>query len=88
MCVDALQSGTANSALKPSKKLGTAHQDYSNIYPTRFNFTQIILFGNCSICFGWYLHPSSGAHKTVPTTSDICHTVIAICRYREELELV
>jgi len=23
------------------------------------------LSGNCSTCFGWYLHPSSGAHTTV-----------------------
>jgi len=22
---------------------------------------------NCSTCFGWYLHPSSGAHITVST---------------------
>ena len=26
---------------------------------------------NCSTCFGWYLHPSSGAHTTVST----CQTV-------------
>jgi hypothetical protein len=31
-------------------------------------------------CFGWYLHPSSGAHTTVPTASGICHTVTATCR--------
>jgi len=55
---------------------------YSNIYPTRCNFTQFILSGNCSTCFGWYLHPSSGARTTVSTASGICQTVIAICRYR------
>ena len=27
---------------------------------------------NCSTCFGWYLHPSSGAHKTVSTASGTC----------------
>ena len=32
--------------------------------------------------FGWYFHPSSGAHSTVSTASGICHTVTAICRYR------
>ena len=32
--------------------------------------------------FGWYLHPSSGAHTTVSTASGMCHTVTAICRYR------
>jgi hypothetical protein len=42
---------------------------YSNIYPTRCNVTQFILSGNCSTCFGWYLHPSSGAQTTVSTAS-------------------
>jgi hypothetical protein len=37
---------------------------------------------NWSICFGWYFHPSLGAHTTVSTASGICHTVTAICRYR------
>ena len=38
--------------------------------------------GNCSTCFRWYHHPSSGAKTTVPTASGIYHTVTAICRYR------
>jgi len=38
--------------------------------------------GNCSTCFGWYHHPSSGAQTTVSTASGICHTVTAICCYR------
>jgi hypothetical protein len=37
---------------------------------------------NCSTCFGWYFHPSSGVHTTASTASGICHTVTAICRYR------
>jgi len=37
-----------------------------------------ILSGNCSACFGWYHHPSSGAYTTVSTASGICHAVIAI----------
>jgi hypothetical protein len=37
--------------------------------------------GNCSTCFGWYFHPSSGAHTTVSTASGICHTVTVICPY-------
>jgi hypothetical protein len=42
----------------------------------------LFIFGNCSTCFGWYLHPSSGADTSVSTASGgICHTVIAICRY-------
>jgi len=39
--------------------------------------------GNCSTCFGWYHHLSSGAHTTVSTAFGICHTVTATCRYRE-----
>ena len=42
----------------------------------------LFISGNRSTCFGWYFHPSSGAHTTVSTASGICHTVTAICRYR------
>jgi len=42
----------------------------------------LFISGNCSTCFGWYFHPSSGAHTTVCTASGICHIVTAICRYR------
>jgi hypothetical protein len=42
----------------------------------------LFISGNCSTCFGWYFHPSSGAHTTVSTASGICHTVTATCRYR------
>src|SRR5215475_5647824 len=42
----------------------------------------LFISGNCSACFGWYFHPSSGAHTTLSTESGICHTVTAICRYR------
>jgi len=55
---------------------------YSYIYPTRCNVTHFILSGNCSTCFGWYLHPSSGAHAIVSTASCICQTVTATCRYQ------
>jgi len=34
---------------------------------------------NCSTCFGWYFHPSSGAHNTVPTVSGITETVTDTC---------
>ena len=53
-----------------------ASWEYSNIYPTRCKVTQFILSGNCSTCFGWYHHPSSGAETTVSTASGICHTVV------------
>jgi hypothetical protein len=39
---------------------------------------------NCSTCFGWYFHPSSGAHTTVSTASGICQTVTDICRYPDD----
>jgi hypothetical protein len=42
----------------------------------------LFIFGNCSTCFRWYFHTSSGAHTNVSTASGICHTVTAICRYR------
>jgi hypothetical protein len=32
---------------------------------------------NCCTCFGWYLHPSSGAHVTVSTAPGIGKTVTA-----------
>jgi hypothetical protein len=55
--------------------LPAAIAEYSNIYPTRCNVTQFILYGNISTCFGWYHHPSLGAQTTVSTVSGICHTV-------------
>jgi hypothetical protein len=42
----------------------------------------LLISGNCSTCFGWLFHTSSGAHTTVSTASGICHTVTANCRYR------
>jgi hypothetical protein len=41
------------------------YSKYSNICPTRCNVTQFILSGNCSTCFGWYHHPSSGTQTTI-----------------------
>jgi len=32
-------------------------------------YTVYYILVNCSTCFGWYLHPSSGAHITVITAS-------------------
>ena len=40
-------------------------------------FHSLFLSGNCSTCFGWYLHPSSGAHATLSTASGTCQTVKA-----------
>ena len=49
------------------------------IYPTRCNVTHFFISGNCSTCFGWCLHPSSGAHTTVSSASGTCQTVTATC---------
>ena len=38
---------------------------------------------NCSACFGWYLHPSSGAQITASTVFGINETVTATCRERD-----
>jgi hypothetical protein len=46
---------------------------------------RFFISGNCSTHFGWYFHPSSGAHTTVSTAYGICHTVTAVV---EELEPV
>jgi len=40
-----------------------------NKCPSRCNYTQFILSANCSICFGWSVHPSSAAQITVSTAS-------------------
>ena len=42
----------------------------------------LFIYGNCSTCFGWFLHPSSGAHTTVSAVSGTCQTVTATFRYR------
>ena len=34
----------------------------------------LFISANCCTCFDWYLHPSSGAHVTVPTASGISKT--------------
>ena len=31
----------------------------------------LFISANCCKCFGWYLHPSSGAHVTVSTVSGV-----------------
>ena len=42
---------------------------YVSKCPTRCNYTKFILSVNYSTCFGWFLHPSSGAQITVSTAS-------------------
>jgi hypothetical protein len=59
------------------------HRKYIPIYiQQNATLHNLFISGNCSTCFGWHFHPSSGVHATVSTASVICHTVTAICRYR------
>jgi hypothetical protein len=44
-------------------------------------YTVYLFLENCSTCFGWYIHPSSGAHTTVFTVYGTYQTVTATCRY-------
>ena len=37
--------------------------------------------GNCSMCFWWFHHPSSGARTISSTAPGTCQTVTATCRY-------
>jgi len=54
------------------------HHKYIPIYIQQdATLHSLFISGNCSTCFGWYFHPSSGAHTTVSTASGICHTVTA-----------
>ena len=46
------------------------------------HYTVYLFLENSSTYFGWYLHPSSGAHTTVFTAFGTCQTVTAACSYR------
>jgi hypothetical protein len=62
---------------------GSVHRKYIPKYIQQdATLHTLFMTGNCSVCFGWYFHPSSEAHTTTSTASGICHTIIAICRYR------
>jgi len=59
----------------------SVHSKYITIYIQQDATLQsLFISGNCSTCFGWYIHPSLRAHTTVSTASGICHTVTATCR--------
>jgi len=44
----------------------------------------LFISANCFTCFGWYLHPSSGAHIIVSTVSGIIETVTARARLKRD----
>jgi hypothetical protein len=80
-----------NSELNPICHLlillgdGSVYRKYIPIYIQQdATLHSLFISGNCSTCFEWYFHPSSGAHITVSTAPGICHTVTAICRYQLE----
>ena len=54
---------------------------------TRCNYTQFILSVNCSTCFGWFLHPSSGAQITGATASGTIQPLLLPVAIMEELRL-
>jgi hypothetical protein len=61
---------------------GSVHREYIPIYIQEdATLNSLFISGNCSTCFVWYFQPSSGEHTTVSTSSGICHTLTAICRY-------
>jgi len=60
---------------------GSVRRKYTPIYIQQDStLHSLFISGNCSTCFGWCPHPSSGARTTVFTASGICHTVTATCR--------
>jgi hypothetical protein len=65
--------------------MGPVHRKYIPIYvyiQQDATLHTLFISGNCSTCFGWYFHLSSGTHSTVSTESGICHNFTAICCYR------
>jgi hypothetical protein len=63
---------------------GSVHHEYMSIIVQQDEtIYSLFISVNCSICFGWYLHPSSGAHVTVSTPSGICKTVTETFRERD-----
>ena len=59
-----------------------------NKCPRRCNYTQFILSVNCSTCFGWFLHPSSGAQITVSTAPGTSQPLLLPVATVEELRLL
>ena len=64
-----------------------ASQFYVDKCPKRCKYTQLILSVNCSTCFGWFLHPSSGAQITVSTASGTSQPMLLPVATVEELRI-
>jgi hypothetical protein len=66
---------------------GSVHRKKIPIYIQQdATLHSLFISGNCSACFGWYLHPSSGAH-TISTAPGIFHTVTTTCGYMQVLDV-
>ena len=71
-----------HSSLMKFKFQRSVHRKYILIYIQQdATLLNLFISGNCSTCFGWYLHQSSEAHTTVSIASGTCQTVTATCRY-------
>jgi hypothetical protein len=64
---------------EPNNKLNFIYFIFQYISNKMQTLHSLFISGNCSTCFGWYFHPSSGAHTTVSTACGISQTVTAIC---------
>jgi len=64
-----------------------ALQVYVNKCPTRCNYTQSILSVNCSTCFEWSLHPSTGPQISVSTAVGTSQLYLLPVAIMEELRL-
>jgi hypothetical protein len=69
---------------------GSVHRNNIRVHKSQRNayVTEFILSDNCCICFGRHYRPSSGAQKTVNTTSGKCYTVLLSAAIVEVLELM
>jgi len=82
-CIWACILNTATGHSTHITFMGSVHRKYIPVHIQQDEtLHSLFIYGNCSTCFGWYLHPSSGEHTTVSNASNICHTVTAIWRYR------
>jgi hypothetical protein len=77
-----LQFLQSTSSLVSPQMNVTTEYSFRYISNKMQHYTVYLFLENCSTCFGWYLHPSSGAHTSAFTACGTCQTVTATCRYR------
>ena len=72
-------SQTEQTAFKSIRQPWTYNKDEGNVNncPTRCDYTVLLYSADSSTCFGWYLHPSSGAHLNC--NYNIWHWLNHIC---------